>query len=396
MKKKILLAGYLLLAIQQLFAQQTDLRTQIGDLLVRFDPSVNKDSAVKQTIKDLFKLNMQENDLVYKTFQQLLAQNKSKYSFLREMNINPKIFQSENNSSSLGFHYKYDNSWTKFRKVKQSMFIQDYSIALNGNIAFKKNLNPNSFQEAAVSYNGAFNWGGQPIAIDEQTSAAIEALEDSILARRSRKQPYTDLYKQVNALIKVSDQFYIGAKGKFAVETNQDFSATQLVPGIVIGLGAKGWNEHEALRYLNILDYPFALIRLLTGTDDHFNVYGASFPSFLFGWDYVLPQKDTVRKNLTGAEKGYNRLRFEASFKTRVARIGNDLYHFSANYRWYNEVNASAAIRNSGLAYARFFVAAIESNSGLFVSYTNGKLPFDKINDQVYAIGFKYNLGNTK
>lgn len=396
MKKKLLLIVYLMLGVQLLYAQETDLRSHISDLLVRFDPAVNKDSAITKTINEVFKLNVLENDIVFKALQQLISGGGNKYSLLRDMNLSPKIFQTDNSSSSLGFQYKFDNSWTKFRKVKQSLFVQDYSIALNGNIAFRKLLNPNSFQDVTVSYNGAFNWGGQPLVIDEQTSSAIEALEDSILARRNRKLPVSDLYKQVNTFIQVSDQFYIGVKGKIAFESNQDFSASQFVPGIVIGLGAKGWNEHEALRYLNILDYPFALIRLLTGTDDHFNVYGATFPSFLLGWDYVLPQKDTVRKSITGNENAFNRVRFEASFKTRVARIGNDLYNFNANYRWYNEVNASSAIKNSGLAFSNFFVAALESSSGLFVSYTIGKLPFDKKNDQVYSIGFKYDLGNVK
>jgi hypothetical protein len=71
------------------------------------------------------------------------------------------------------------------------------------------------------------------------------------------------------------------------------------------------------------------------------------------------------------------------SFKTRVARIGNEVFNFSSNYRWYNEGNASQAIKTNELVFSNFFVAAILSNSGLFVSYTTGKLPFDKKNDQI-------------
>jgi hypothetical protein len=396
MKLHIIIIVSFFVFINTLTAQEKDVRTQLNDIFVRIDPAINKDSAIKEAIKEVYKFNVHDNDLVFKALQQLINEGDKKFSFLRDMNLSPKVFQTESNGASLGFQYKYDNSWTKQKKTKNSLFIQDYSIALNGNVAFTKVLNPNSFLESTVSYNGAFNWGGKPLEIDDETTNKIEALEDTIIARRSRKEPYLDLYRQVSSFIRVSDQFYIGAKGKFAFESNQDFSKSQFVPGIIIGAGAKGWDENEALRYFNILDYPFALIRLLTGTDDHFNVYGATFPSFLFGWDYVIPQKDTLRKSFTGNENGFNRIRFEVSFKTRVARIGNEVFNFSSNYRWYNEVNASQEIKNNGLAFSNFFVAAIESNSGLFVSYTTGRLPFDKKNDQVYAIGFKYDLGNSK
>ena len=103
-----------------------------------------------------------------------------------------------------------------------------------------------------------------------------------------------------------------------------------LAPGLLMGFGAEGWNENGALRYLNILDYPFALIRMLTGTDTEFNVYGATFPSFLFGLDYVIPDKDSLRKNLIGNQDPFSRLRFEIGFKTRVARIGKEVIHFSS------------------------------------------------------------------
>jgi len=114
----------------------------------------------------------------------------------------------------------------------------------------------------------------------------------------------------------------------------------------------------------------------------------------LFGLDYVVPQDDTTREKLLGNLNAYSRLRFEIGFKTRVARIGKEVLHFSSDFRWYKEVKADQVIKDNKLDRSTFFVAAIESNSGLFVSYTTGKLPFDRRSDQVYSVGFKYNLGN--
>ena len=177
-------------------------------------------------------------------------------------------------------------------------------------------------------------------------------------------------------------------------ETNQDFSKRQFVPGFLVNAGAKAWNKSEALQYFNLPDYPFALLRLLTGTDDNFQLSGASFPSALMGVDYVIPNQDSLRQAVTGALNPYSRFRFEADFRTKAARIGNKAIYFSSDFRWYRELYASGAELNAGIANQVYFVATLESANGFFVSYSAGRLPFDKKNDNVYGIGFHYNLGN--
>ena len=72
------------------------------------------------------------------------------------------------------------------------------------------------------------------------------------------------------------------------------------------------------------------------------------------------------------------------------------MIHFSSNYRWYKELKPDEIIKLNKLDRFSFLVAALESTNGLFVSYTTGRLPFDRITDQVYALGFRYDLGNFK
>lgn len=377
-----------------LFAQE-NVKTELLKIFQRIDPKEAESLSIS-AVKEIFSKPDLLNDIFSKSLGLLEKKSSAPYKFIRDLNLKPKAFQADSFAVSLGFEYKYDNSWTKNKKTGKSLFLQNYDLALNGDVAFKKKQNPNSFLESSFSYEGAFMWGGQPMKIDDATSEKIEEIEDSIIERRQRKEPYLDLYQKVNSLITVTDQFYLGVKGKFAFESNQDFTKRQFSPGILIGFGAKGWNKNEALRYLNILDYPFAVIRLLTGTDATFNVYGATFPSFLFGIDYVIPNKDTLRKTLIGNNDPFSRLRFEVGFKTRVARIGKEVIHFSSNFRWYKELNSANAIKINKLDRSTFFVASLESYTGLFVSYTTGKLPFDRKNDQVYALGFRYDLGNMK
>lgn len=377
-----------------LFAQE-NVKTELLKIFQRIDPKEAESLSIS-AVKEIFSKPDLLNDIFSKSLGLLEKKPSAPYKFIRDLNLKPKAFQTDSFPVSLGFEYKYDNSWTKNKKTGKSLFLQNYDLVFNGEVAFKKKQNPNNFLESSFSYEGAFMWGGQPMKIDDATSDKIQEIEDSIIERRQRKEPYLDLYQKVNSLITVTDQFYLGIKGKFAFESNQDFTKRQFSPGVLIGFGAKGWNKNEALRYLNILDYPFALIRLLTGTDAAFNVYGATFPSFLFGIDYVIPNKDTVRKTLIGNDDPFSRLRFEVGFKTRVARIGKEVIHFSSNFRWYQELNSNNAIKINKLDRSAFFVASLESYTGLFVSYTTGKLPFDRKNDQVYALGFRYNLGNMK
>ena len=394
MRKKIIF----LFAIVLNFTNYTNAQENILDHLKTIFIGLSKnqsDSLLKEGVKSIFSNPDLYNDFFRKYVEKLKANDKGRYTFIRDLDLNFKSFQSDTLPVALGFNYNYSNSWVKNKVTEKSTLLQSYNLAFKGNVAFKKQFNPNDFLEYSLAFDNSFLWGGKVAELDEETSVKMEELQDTILARRERKDPsFLGLYDELAKFISVTDQFALGIKGKFSFESNQDFSKRQFVPGLLITAGAKGWNKNEALQYFNILDYPFALIRLLTGTDKKFTIYGATFPSMLFGLDYVLPQDDTTRKELLGTLNAYSRLRFEIGFKTRVARIGKEVLHFSSDFRWYKELNADQIIKDNRLDRSTFFVAAIESNSGLFVSYTTGKLPFDKRNDQVYSLGFKYDLGN--
>ena len=394
MRKKIII----LFAIVLNFTNYTNAQENILDHLKTIFIGLSKnqsDSLLKEGVKSIFSNPDLYNDFFRKYVEKLKENDKGRYTFIRDLDLNFKSFQSDTLPVALGFNYNYSNSWVKNKVTEKSTLLQSYNLAFKGNVAFKKQFNPNDFLEYSLAFDNSFLWGGKVAELDEETSVKMEELQDTILARRERKDPsFLGLYDELAKFISVTDQFALGIKGKFSFESNQDFSKRQFVPGLLITAGAKGWNKNEALQYFNILDYPFALIRLLTGTDKKFTIYGATFPSMLFGLDYVLPQDDTTRKELLGTLNAYSRLRFEIGFKTRVARIGKEVLHFSSDFRWYKELNADQIIKDNRLDRSTFFVAAIESNSGLFVSYTTGKLPFDKRNDQVYSLGFKYDLGN--
>ena len=63
---------------------------------------------------------------------------------------------------------------------------------------------------------------------------------------------------------------------------------------------------------------------------------------------------------------------------------------FNANIRYYQELNAESEIISADLDDHIYFVMALQSSSGFYVSYANGKLPFDAKNNEIYSIGFNY------
>ncbi|MFI5139193.1 MAG: hypothetical protein ACHQIM_15325 [Sphingobacteriales bacterium] len=328
------------------------------------------------------------------------------YNFIRQLNLKFKTFQAGALPPGLGFSYQYDNSWTKNSKKNgpgdaspvNHNFSQSFNLDLNGNVAFKAAYNPSNFLESKFTYNGTFFWGGQlKQATPAEGKANLQLVKDRIKALAAGDQAKADaLERQLVRQTPFTNQYYIGVNGNASYESNQQFTKTQFVPGLLINAGASSFTERSTLSWFNIPDYPFALIRYLTQTDDHIEVSGAAIPSVLFGLDYVVPTGDSLRQAVTGALNPFTRLRFEASFKTKAARAVGQVFWFSADYRWYHQLDASPAVINAHIAYFNYFTCALSASNGFFVSYSTGQLPFDQKSTAVYSLGFNYNLGNWK
>ena len=64
----------------------------------------------------------------------------------------------------------------------------------------------------------------------------------------------------------------------------------------------------------------------------------------------------------------------------------------SANWRWYDALTTSAAVRAAALTHFRYCVATLGPQGGLFTRYSTGRLPFDDANEQVYELGLRTGL----
>ncbi|MEO6252733.1 MAG: hypothetical protein ABIO79_05480 [Ferruginibacter sp.] len=133
-------------------------------------------------------------------------------------------------------------------------------------------------------------------------------------------------------------------------------------------------------------------IRYITRTDKTLSPYGAALPVITLGIDMVKPTQYTVRRSFTGTEKQFARFRFEAGFRTLLLNINNVPLHFNTAFRYFREINAPSVIKAAALNRSSFFTCSVTGADTYFVSFSYGKLPFDRTNNAIYEMGFKFNL----
>jgi hypothetical protein len=317
---------------------------------------------------------------------------------LKGADIKLKIFESddEDESSSLGFEYSYSKDIANYafnpEKVEHSGFA--LNLAATGNVAFKQEVNPNDFLDTNISFVWFLSKGG--VLPKQLDFALLNKLEDTA-AEANTIQELNNLaeWKTLSETIRknLSDQFYFDVSATGGLEADQTFDHKQYYYGLHAGILAKGWNSDKSFfARFNILDYPAALLRWISGVDKQWRPRGSAFPEFLIGVDHVDPNEETPRETLAGDDSSFERIRFEASFRTLAAAFNNADVFLEANYRYYQEINPSYRVEAEGLdVYSYFTIALVMPKAnGLYVSYTTGKLPLDSKDDQVYELGFKY------
>jgi len=390
MKKIITTIVVIFVSVSSAFSQFSN--NQLNDVVKALKAGGKSDEEIKNTVNGIIN-NPELYNTLWKNFiDQAYKQDSVKWKLLKDVNVQFKTFQTTDNpATSLGFTYDFNYDYAKYTEHNKNRISNSFGLSAKGNVAFKKQFNPVDFLETKVHYNYSRFIGG---VVTQKDTAIYTELNNirfklaSITDMQSKEA--IELWEQLGKKMVMSNQYYYALSPKFALESNQDFSKKQFTPGISIDLGAKAWNAKNPLSYLNIFDYPFAVLRYITGTDKKFTVYGSTIPTAQFTFDYVVPSSDTTRNNLVGNLNPYPRIKFETGFRTFITRIKKENIFFNANYRYYQELNAPDVIKKANLNTNSYFVMALQSTSGFYVSYANGKLPFDAKNQEIYSIGFNY------
>ena len=326
---------------------------------------------------------------IWKEIVSRLGKSKGEnWQFLPDLNIKFKTFTTDDlPSSSLGLSYNFDFDYSKHKRSGANVKAVSLAISAEGNIAFHREYNPNNFLDTKIKASFVLISGGTSTVTSTQLKDSMD-----VIAQKLTKTESDEGWRKLTEMIGMNNQYYLSISPKAAVESNQDFSKKQFSPGISLDLGAKAWSNRSTLAYFNLPDYPAALIRLITGTDKKFTLYGATIPTLQVAIDYIVPQVDVQRESLLGNLNPFPRFRLETSFRTLIANIGKEKIFLNANLRYYRELAAEPLIKNAGLASSTYFVSALQTSSGPFFSYAKGKLPFDAKTDAVYALGFNFKL----
>lgn len=348
-----------------------------------------------EAIKDFLNKNIDDPKLyndAWSTFLNFVSsKDSSAWNLLKDMNLVFKTFQSTDGASALGVSYDIMYNYNKFTKTDKSRTSSSLNFKARGNVSFNKDVNPNNFLDTSLDYAFTKFYGGVVKKADSSTFSKLNAIEDQLaLLNDPNGKEAQKLWEQYYSYLQYSDQYYISFSPELSLESNQNFTNKQFVYSANLALGMKSWDKNSTLSSLNIFDYPFALIRWVTGTDKKFQPYGSTFPTLLAGINYVDPTNDPMRQQVAGNLDGYERMNLESSFRTFVAKVEGENIFFNANIRYYKELGASDAVKAADLDEFFYFVGALQSSSGFYVSYARGALPFDAQSDEVYAVGFHY------
>ena len=113
--------------------------------------------------------------------------------------------------------------------------------------------------------------------------------------------------------------------------------------------------------------------------------------SLLLGVDYILSDEDEARKVLV-EDDNYVRLRGEITVG-KGFKLDKQHFVISWNYRYFKEMDAEDAVVNAGLD--KYFISTVKLdflNSGTYVAYSRGDLPFDHSEGRVFKIGWSHNF----
>jgi len=312
--------------------------------------------------------------------------------WLNALNLDFKTFMSQDSSvTSLGL--AYDLTLERARIIEKGGRKNGRSIALEskGNIAFNKELNPSDFLSTRISI-GLFNSGGGVLLKD--MANILDTLQNLRLTMANYQTAEEILespeWKRFNELFYLKNSWLLKYDLNGGLESNQDFTRKQYTLGLRLGASVKSWNTDNALSWMNILDYPFALTRLITGYDKEFSPSGATIPTLMAGFDFIYPVGDSIRQKADQELNPFPRINLELGFRTVLGRAGSQILFVNCSLKYFTEPGASQAVKDLDLDSFLYFTSSLTASNGLFVSYTYGQLPFDRAADAVYQLGFRY------
>lgn len=304
-------------------------------------------------------------------------------SRIRGLSVALGMFESDARTS-LGVSYTYAREWNL---VREADWVHA-GFSASGNVAFRSRLNPDDFlaTRLGVGFRKTLGGGARNPTRSTETFASIRK-QAAGLESPEEVDAFLDSSRTVRRYEEeLRPALNLGLDVTGGLESDQRFTRKQWVAGAALAAELDLWGPAARA---NLFDYPFALFRFLAGSGP-FRILGSTVPTVAVGLDRVSPRRGGPRETLPGLRGGYYRARSEVGFRTELTRNGSRVVHAAATWRVYQELGADAAVAAAGLDRSSYVVVTLSSSSGVFMRYTDGRLPLDAENDQTYTLGWAF------
>lgn len=272
----------------------------------------------------------------------------------------------------LGYNIDYKLDESKIDATGKWRKQTAFAFEATGTIVNDGDKNPRNFSQTRLSASRFYttNIPQQDEAFgDRLTDASVKAAPlcagpDAAITeacRQAKAEGYR-LLDSTSAFLRSFQRYKIGLDAGY--ESDQDRDAVQSTSGIFAFGQYEDWGTNSWAGGLQIT------------------------PSFRVAVDSVNPNSDTPRA-MVGDDSSYYRFSGEVSLWIPIGNFFNRDEAFTFNYRYYSELSPSDIVKSAKLDTYNLRTFSLTSPTGLFVSYSSGRLPFELKNDHVLELGWR-------
>lgn len=335
-------------------------------------------------------------ETIHRVVKSLLNGNHG-LALLEDLQLDLKIIDTKDGEKTFGVGYAFERSFApKDWEFADDGSVHgfDYALSAAGNVAFERDANPQDFLTGRLTASYFESHGGIAAMSDaerRQFATDFNALGDQLVKTKNARtsevgRAIVRKYQSV-----CTTQYYWEGGLDAGIESNQAFTERNYTIGAHLGGNIFDGRDTSAWSHFNIVDYPAALLRVLTGYDQAFTPHGNALPWVIAGIDHVTPDGNDPRA-LVGDTTDYFRARVEVAYRAPIGTFDGIDYYLGASWRAYQELGASRAVRDADADQQSRFVVTLRSATGLFASYASGRLPFDVTDRDSFELGWTLNF----
>ena len=274
-----------------------------------------------------------------------------------------KVVDVEDADSVVGLDFSYENEFNRnYLADDENSSLASYwtlSVNASGFITQDAEENPRNFLEAKIGFLGG-SYTKVPIQPDSVTKAAYRFSQDI-----DNQQLRDDFWALMDNVTKPLGGFtYLKYGIDFGFETDQEIDAKNSVISAFGFARYESWSKNSMLGSLGIV------------------------PSIRLAIDEVNPNAQTPRA-LAGDDSTYSRFSGQVALWMPLGQFTNQPYFVGFSYQTYRELSASDIVKNANLDAYHLRTFTVSTPSGIFASYSSGRLPFDLTSQQTVELGFK-------